>query len=181
MEKIEVVYSEGRLVAPDPDRAPRLYREGFYGRPVGVEKPKTMDFRAPVQLSFYEALYLLEKGRIRVVDPEGRTISYEELLREAERRYEGFRRIYSVYRDLRMRGYVARPGVKFGATFAVYEYGPGIDHAPFLVEVLPEDARISAIDIVGAGRLTHTVRKKLLLALPKAQEIVYLMFSWRRM
>ena len=180
MNRIDVVYIDGRLVAYDPEEAPSLYREGFYGRPVGLEKPKTLDFKLPVELSFYEAVYLAKRGRIRVVEPGGRVVGREELVSEARRRYENFEWVYRVYEDLRERGYVVRPGMKFGSTFAVYRYGPGIDHAPFLVKVPKPGYRITALEIVGAGRLTHTVRKRFLIAVPQKDGIVYLAFRWFR-
>lgn len=181
--KVIVVYSGGRLVAPDPKNAPNLYREGFYGRPLGIVKPKDLKFEAPVQLSFYEALYLIEKGKIKVIDIHGKELSYDDLLRNARRYYKDFDLIYKVYKDLRERGYVVRPGMKFGSTFAVYEYGPGIDHAPFLVEVMKWEDIYSPLDIVRAGRLTHTVRKKLLLATvnPIDNKVRYYIFKWLRL
>ena len=43
---------------------------------------------------------------------------------------------YLVFKKLRDVGYVVSPGIKFGCDFAVYEHGPGIDHAPYLVQVV---------------------------------------------
>jgi len=86
-----------------------------------------------------------------------------------------------VYKDLRDKGYVVRPGMKFGADFAVYEHGPGIDHAPFLVHVLPMNSRLSALEIVRAGRLATTVRKKFIISTinPEGKPIYYV-FTWFR-
>ncbi|TMI37988.1 tRNA-intron lyase, partial [Candidatus Bathyarchaeota archaeon] len=77
-----------------------------------------------------EGLYLLEHKRIGVVD--GRTkkpLGKGVLLGAARETYRGFSAAYQVYKDLREKGYVVTPGIKFGADFAVYEHGPGIDHA----------------------------------------------------
>ena len=180
MEKIEVIYAEGRFIAYDVRKAPLLYKEGFYGRPVGLEKPKTLDFELPIELSFYEALYLLKRGRIRVFNLNGEEMSVEELYSEGIKTYDNFEWVYTVYEDLRERGYVVRPGMKFGATFAVYRYGPGIDHAPFLVKVPKPGYMLSALEIVGAGRLTHTVKKRFLIAVPSENFVKYLSFKWFR-
>ena len=40
-----------------------------------------------------------------------------------------------VYRDLRESGLIVTPGIKFGCDFAVYKYGPGVEHAPYMVSV----------------------------------------------
>ncbi len=179
MSKISVKYSEGRAIAYNPKEAPRLFKEGFYGRPIGIGKPKTLDFEAPVQLSLYEALYLLENDKIEIFNAEGKPMTFNDLISEARKIYEDFDLVYSVYKDLRGKGYIVRPGMKFGTTFAVYEYGPGIDHAPFLVEIMKKDSKLKTTDIVGAGRLTHTVRKKLLLAVVNDDKTVnYYMFRW---
>ena len=72
------------------------------------------------------------------------------------------------------------PGIKFGCTYAVYEKGPGIDHAPYLVSVKGTDEDITSTDIVRAGRLASTVRKRFIIAIPnqKTKNIRYLMFDW---
>ena len=126
-EKPRAVFVGGRAVVWDVKQAARLYREGFYGKFVGVDKPKTPDVERPLELSLIEALYLLEKGRIKLVDAEGRELSVEEVRKLGELHEDGFNYHYRVYKDLREKGYVVRPGLKFGATFAVYRYGPGID------------------------------------------------------
>jgi len=179
MSKISVRYSEGRAIAYNPKEAPRLFKEGFYGRPIGIGKPKTLDFEAPIQLSLYETLYLLENGKIEVFNTDNKPMTFNDILSEAKKIYEDFELVYYVYKDLRKKGYIVRPGMKFGTTFAVYEYGPGIDHAPFLVEIMKKDSKLKTTDIVGAGRLTHTVRKKLLLAVVNDNgDVNYYMFRW---
>lgn len=179
MSKISVRYSEGRAIAYNPKEAPRLFKEGFYGRPIGIGKPKTLDFEAPIQLSLYETLYLLENDKIEVLNTDNKPMTFNDILSEAKKIYEDFELVYYVYKDLRKKGYIVRPGMKFGTTFAVYEYGPGIDHAPFLVEIVKKDSKLKTTDIVGAGRLTHTVRKKLLLAvIDDNGNVNYYMFKW---
>lgn len=179
-ERPEAVLAGGRVVVWDVRQAAKLYKEGFYGKFVGVSKPKTFDVERPLELSLIEALYLLEKGRLRLLDAEGRELSPEEVRELGERSEEVFLDRYRVYKDLRERGYVVRPGLKFGATFAVYKYGPGIDHAPFLVLVVPSSVKLSAIDVVRAGRLSHSVRKKFILATtnPTTRGLNYYMFTW---
>ena len=53
-----------------------------------------------------------------------------------------------VYRELRDRGYIVTPGIKFGSDFAVYEHGPGIDHAPYIIQVMVPKANLTATGIV---------------------------------
>jgi tRNA-intron endonuclease len=81
---------------------------------------------------------------------------------------------------LRGRGYVVSTGIKFGSDFAIYRYGPGIDHAPYLVQVKRSDYTIDSTDIVRAGRLATTVRKSFIVAIPRIEDgrISYLLFRW---
>jgi tRNA-intron endonuclease len=47
----------------------------------------------------------------------------------------------------------------------VYEHGPGIDHAPYLVQVIGEKEKLSATSVVLSGRLATTVRKQFIMAI----------------
>jgi len=171
-----------RVVVWSNEYARRLYKDGFYGKPVNVKKPKSAEeVSPPLELSLAEALYLLENGRLRIFREDGSLVADSELREIAEREYRLFNDLYLVYKDLRDKGYVVKPGMKFGADFAVYQYGPGIDHAPFIVHVVPSNAKLDPIEIVRAGRLSHTVKKKFVIATISGGKVNYYVFSWRRM
>ena len=171
-----------RLIVWDHKAGLGIYRSGFFGKPVGIPKPRPdQDFEVPLLLDLMEGLYLLEHKRIGVVD--GRTkkpLGKGVLLSAARETYRGFSAAYQVYKDLREKGYVVTPGIKFGADFAVYEHGPGIDHAPFIVSVETPDSIMGPFEVVRAGRLATTVRKHFILAIPdtKSGKIRYLVFQW---
>lgn len=180
-ESFEAVLLGSRVVVLDVEKANELYfKRGFFGRFYTVPKPKLPDVRKELELSYFDALYLMEKGVLVVRSTDGRLISREELIAIASSRYENFIDAYAVYKDLREHGYVVKSGLKFGTTFAVYKFGPGIDHAPFLVHVLNYASRLDPLEIVRAGRLSHSVRKKLLLAYrdPSEDKIRYFVFKW---
>ena len=154
------------IIIFDIAQAQYLYKNGFFGRPIGLRKPKSFDFQLPIQLSLFEACYLLEKGNLEIYSLlTNERIDKTKLFDIANSGHPFFVSEYTVYKHLRERGFVVRPGLKFGARFAVYEHGPGIDHAPFLVHVLPSKAEITAIDILRTGRLATTVRKKFIISL----------------
>lgn len=176
--KIEAHLIGNRVIIFNPVQGSELYKNGFFGKPVGIRKPKTFDFDRPLELSLIEAYYLLEQGKIEIYTGN-KKVSTEEFLKLVENLYENFRSKYTVYKDLRKKNFVVRPGLKFGADFGVYEHGPGIDHAPFLVDVLPNTKKISAIEMVRAGRLATSVRKKFIIAtLPLPDKINYFIFTW---
>lgn len=175
---------EDRLIVWDPKEGTEIYKLGFYGKPVGVPKPKTMNFDSPLILDLIEGLYLLEKGVIKVYKRENgvKEVTKDEFIEIAKKAHDRFLEKYLVYRDLREKGFVVTPGIKFGSTYAIYERGPGIDHSPFLVSVMLNEEKVDATDIVRAGRLATTVRKRFIVAIPDLKEgkVRYLMFKWWR-
>jgi tRNA-intron endonuclease len=169
---------DSRLIVWSFEESRRLYGEGYYGKPLGIPKPRE-DFEAPLVLDPIEGIYLLEKGAIHVYSgEERRKVSLTELRTIAEETLEGLNDKYMVYRDLRERGYVVAPGIKYGCDFAVYEKGPGLDHAPFLVKVKGSFDGLTAAEIVEAGRLATTVRKTFIIAMVSGEEISFLSFKW---
>jgi tRNA-intron endonuclease len=170
-----------RLIVWDPKDSVTIYRKGFFGKPVGIPKPKPdQDFSAPLVLDMMEGLFLQEKERIKIVDTKTRKpIPHAKLMKLAAVTYKGFELGYSVYRDLRNQGLIVTPGIRFGSDFAVYEHGPGIDHAPFIVTGRTENDTMGPFEIVLAGRLATTVRKQFTIAVPRKKgKMDYLVFRW---
>jgi len=168
--------ADGRLVVWSVDDSRSLFNTEFYGKPLGNPKPKE-DFDEPLILDLVEGVYLLEKKTI-VVRSKERKITAPSLRKLAREKLEGFDAKYAVYRDLREKGFVVTPGIKYGCDFAVYEHGPGIDHAPYIIQVMSLEDQMSASDIVKAGRLASTVRKTFIAALPCEKGVEYLEFKW---
>ena len=90
--------------------------------------------------------------------------------------YDNFIDKYDIYEDLRDKGWIVRPGLKFGADFAVYEKGPGLDHSPYIIQIMAKTVKLSAIDIVRAGRLANSVKKDFIIA--NALTRTYYRFNW---
>jgi tRNA-intron endonuclease len=141
-----------------------------------------MEFNVPLILDLMEGVYLAEKEALTVVegDQKKKKVSLSKLRQTARRLYEDFDLKYSVYRDLRNHGLVVTPGIKFGCDFAVYKHGPGLEHAPFMVSVKKATDEITATEMVKAGRLATTVRKRFIIAVPdeENEKIRYLIFKW---
>ncbi|MGB9676963.1 MAG: tRNA-intron lyase [Candidatus Bathyarchaeales archaeon] len=180
-KKIEVEFIENFLVVWNPVDGSELYKMGFYGKPVGIPKPKVPEFKVPLILDLMEGLYLAEKKIITIYEgEEKRKVSLKTLRQRARRLYEEFDEKYKVYRDLRDSGLVVTPGIKFGCDFAVYKHGPGVEHAPYMVSVKSAKSEITATEIVKAGRLATTVRKRFIMAVPDLEKgkVRYLIFKW---
>jgi tRNA-intron endonuclease len=179
--KIKVELIENFLVVWNPNDGSQLYKNGFYGKPLGISKPKIPEFKVPLILDIMEGLYLAEKGLITIAEgAKNRKVGLQKLRQKAEQLYEEFNEKYAVYQDLRESGLVVTPGIKFGCDFAVYKYGPGVEHAPYMVSVKNVGSQMSATEIVKAGRLATTVRKRFIIAVPNLEtgEPKYLIFKW---
>jgi len=176
MPALAQLVENNRLVVWDPSQGNALFSEGFYGKPLGIPKPKE-EFDTPLVLDAIEGLYLSETGRLKVQGLDGQMISLKSLRKKAADGIQGFDAKYETYKDLRERGHVVTPGIKYGCDFAVYEHGPGFDHAPYIVQVWSGDQDIEAAEIVKAGRLATTVRKSFILAIVD-EKVRYLEFDW---
>jgi tRNA-intron endonuclease len=180
-KKTEVEFIENFLVVWSPAEGSKLYKMGYYGKPLGIPKPKVPEFNVPLILDLMEGLYLVEKEIVTVYEGlEKRKVSLKKLRQKVKQLYEEFDEKYAVYRDLRDSGLIVTPGIKFGCDFAVYKHGPGVEHAPYMVSVKSAKAEITATEIVKAGRLATTVRKRFIIAVPdlEKEKIRYLMFKW---
>jgi tRNA-intron endonuclease len=180
-KRIEVQLLENFLVVWDSTEGSQLYKNGYYGKPLGIAKPKIPEFNVPLIMDLMEGVYLTEKGTIVVFEGTKKTkVGLAKLKQKAKQLYDEFNEKYAVYQDLRESGLIVTPGIKFGCDFAVYKYGPGVEHAPYMVSVKTPDSNISATEIVKAGRLATTVRKRFIIAVPGLgnEKVKYLIFKW---
>ena len=173
---------ENRIVIWDISDSRALFGSGYYGKPLGIPKPKGTDFDAPLVLDLIEGYYLVEKRRLQLFYIDGKQVSLNEIRKICKKQYVDFDAKYLVFQNLRNKGYIVTPGIKFGCDFAVYEQGPGIDHAPYLVRVFRATDDLTATGVVLAGRLATTVKKQFILAIPKVTErkVDYVGFDWWR-
>lgn len=173
---------DNRIVIWDLADSRTLFGHGYYGKPLGIPKPKGTDFDAPLVLDLIEGCYLAEKGKLKLTRMDGSVVSSTEIKRLCRKQYSDFDSKYLVFQDLRDRGYIVTPGIKFGCDFAIYERGPGIDHAPYLVQVFRATDVLTATGVVLAGRLATTVKKQFILAIPKPRQtkVDYVGFDWWR-
>jgi tRNA-intron endonuclease len=142
-----------KVIARKDSQIQRLIQRGF-----GSDKDESIEF------TLLEALFLFERGTIEVFS-KGKKVERRSIIK-ASGNEEDFLRRYSVYKDLRERGFVVKTGFKFGSHFRVYERGKFSKeaHSAFLVHVMPEDAVMSFPELSRAVRLTQSVKKRMLFA-----------------
>jgi len=169
---------ENRLIVWNTKDAKKLFSEGYYGKPIGIPKPKLNEINVPLILDLIEGYYLMTKTKIQVYENK-KKITIKKMFNVCLEQHHNFEKKFQVYNDFRNKGYIVNPGIKFGCDFAVYEKGPGIDHAPFLVQVYSKNENMTSTDIVLAGRLATSVKKQFILAIPSGKEKVeYIALDW---
>jgi len=133
-----------------------------------------------LNLTFYEALFLLSKGIIRVQDAKTKKeIDFQKLLSSYKATDPNAWAKYLTYRDLRSRGYVVREGFGLGTDFRVYERGEyGTATAKNLVFGIQEGQPVSMDELARTLRYAHSQKKQLVLAvLNRRGEVVYYSLS----
>ena len=145
-------------------KAVELYDESGYGKPLPEDNPNR------VELELVEALFLVEKERLKVFEKDKgkrkKTLKFNDLMEIGTKNVNEFHSQFMVFRDLRERGYLVKTGFKFGAHFRVYERGVKLkrgpkaahEHTKFVVHCVPEESAFSLPEMSRAVRLAHNIR-----------------------
>lgn len=161
------------LILPDSDSENENYLNEI--------RPRIEDDGFPVKeslhLTFEESFFLVfALGCLRVMDFRGKILSIEELWDQFCRDDIYFIQKYVIYHYFRSKGWVVKPGLKFGGDFLLYKQGPPFYHASYIVlvdvidettlERIPEKAmrRMNLKDLIGMERLAESAAKEILLA-----------------
>ncbi len=158
------------VVERDEKLASALYNRSNYG---------TLK-KGELYLSLVEAFFLLEKGKIKVIRGK-KPLDKESFLKLARRYDKRFLIRYTVYKDLRERGYVVKTALKYGADFRVYPKGKkmGEDHSKWVVFVVHESERFNWKNFAAMMRVAHSVRKSLLIAVVDDElDVTYYETDW---
>jgi tRNA-intron endonuclease len=162
-----------RVLTESTNEARELYDKNRFGSVLENGK---------VQLSLMEALYLVEKNRIQI--KEGRKkVKFEDFLKKAQSKEAGFWVKYCVYKDLRIRGYIVKTALKFGADFRVYDRGvkPGEDHARWVVFPVHENSALTWHEFAAKNRVAHSTKKRLLIGIvDEENSVTYYEIRWVR-
>ncbi len=155
-EPIKAVFSNERVLTENSDPARELYNQSRYGEILDDGR---------IQLSLIEALYLIDKKRLHVHDLRGKEISFDAVMKKAQKSEPNFWVRYCVYKDIRNRGYIIKTALKFGADFRIYDRGvkPGEDHARWVIFPVHEGSSLTWYDFSAKNRVAHSTKKRLLI------------------
>jgi len=174
METIKALFSREAVTTENSPQARELHEKSNYGTTM-------QDGR--VKLSLLEAVYLVEKHRLVILDGRKKPISPEKFTAKAARTEHDFWTRYPVFKDFRDRGYVIKTALKFGADFRIYERGvkPGQDHAKWIVYPVKESQKLTWQDFAAKNRVAHSTKKKLLIAVVDDEgDVSYWEVRWLR-
>jgi len=161
------------------ENAGDLYVNGFWGHPLGIEKPDPLKrYDVPLQLPLIEAIYLASKGKLKVRTYDGKDKNLSELREEFSKGRERAKLreiVYTYWRDL---GFIPKAGSKYGVDFLVYERGPGLEHAPYVCLIGGVNDKIRPVDLIRSGRIATSVRKDLVVSLVSGKNVVSYKLTW---
>lgn len=163
---------DGAVVVVDPGAIDELRRRG-YGR-LSDEG---------LVLDPWEALYLVEKGRLKVLDSEdNRELDLQDLLKRLEALDKKTWATYLIYRDLRERGYVVRGGFGRDLMLRLYARGEfGKKPARYIIYGILEGVPVQVSDLEEILRMAQGAKKELILAVVdrRGEVVYYSMSSWK--
>lgn len=173
-ELLKAMFANERVIMENCDEAHELYNKGVYGTVLEDRK---------IQLSLLEALFLMEKNKIIVLDGKNKEIPFEKYMKKATKIEPNFWIRYSVYKDMRSRGYIVKTALKFGADFRVYDRGikPGEDHARWIVYPVHEGATLTWYEFAAKNRVAHSTKKRLMMGVVDDEgDVTYWEIKWMR-
>ncbi len=157
---------ENKVVVWNREEGEKIFKEKYFGK--WIEEDNVVY----LQLMLEEAMMLLERGYIKIFKNE-KELSVQEFFRICCSIDPEFTYKYTVYRDLRQRGFIVKSGFKFGTHFRVYERGVNPyktgeksprEHTKFNVHAVPENIDWSLADLSRFVRLSQNIRARPLLA-----------------
>jgi len=171
---IKAIFAKERVLTEASEAARELYNQSRYGSILESGK---------LQLSLPEALYLMERKKIKILDYKKKKFDIDSFIKKAQKIEPNFWVRYSVFRDIRNRGYIIKTALKFGADFRVYDRGikPGEDHAKWIVYPVHESSTTTWYEFAAKNRVAHSTKKRLLIGIVDDEgDVTYYEIRWVR-
>ena len=165
-EKIATAeFLDNKLIIFDEKQGMAVFSEKFFGKWIEEEKTKYL------QLSLEEGMILLERELIDI-NVKGKPIDVKKFYALCFKTDKEFPQKYTVYNNLRNRGFIVKSGFKFGTHFRVYDRGVNPyksgsketkEHTKYNVHSVPENHTMSYQEWSRYVRLSQNIRAKALL------------------
>ena len=160
-------FAENKAVVWNKEEGNRIYSEKYFGKWIEEEKASYL------QLSLEEAMLLIERAHIKILDA-GNPFTAQTFYARCVGVDKEFPHKFTVYRDLRNRGYIVKSGFKFGTHFRVYDRGVNPyktggketkEHTKYNVHAYPENHVLTPQEWSRYVRLSHNIRATALMAI----------------
>jgi len=138
--------------------------------------------KGKIEYSGAEALYLVSRAKMELLSGS-KKLGEEDLLRKLKSKDKRIDVKFSVFSDLRDKGYIVKTALKFGAEFRVYDKGvkPGDDHAKWILYTARENEKMNWHDFSAKNRVAHSTKKKLLIGIVDDEDdVTYYEAGWVR-
>ncbi len=168
-EKIKAVFT-GETIYSNKKSAFTLYEKSRFGEPK----------EGKILYSFPEALFLAEKKKIEITEGK-KKIGFDKLLEKLKHIDKRIETKYSVFKDMRSRGYIVKTALKFGAEFRIYDKGakPGEEHAKWILYPVKEQETLTWHEFAAKNRVAHSTRKNLLIGIvDEENDVTYYEVKW---
>ena len=173
MKDIKAFFSDGVVFSNMSNESKSLYDKSRFGE---LKRKK-------IYYSLLEAAYLIENGKIDVLDGHNKIIDFDKFVKKAKKTENNFWVRYLVFKDMRSRGYIVKTALKFGADFRVYDRGikPGQDHAKWILYPIHENNVLTWHEFSAKNRVAHSTKKKLLIGIiDEEQDCTYYEIAWTK-
>lgn len=144
------------IIIEDISEASQIYSKGYFGMPQSG---------GGLKLSLIESIYLVEAGKLKVFKGS-QPQNLDRLFTLGNKTVENFEILFTVYRDLRQRGYVVKKGSP-PLDFRVLPRGgiPGKEPSKFWVLAMSERSEFDIRRMIATVEKVRKAKKKLLLAI----------------
>mgnify|MGYP001619812035 CR=1 FL=1 len=166
---VKAIFS-GENIYSNKKEAFALYEQSRFGEPK----------EGKVYYSFYEALFLIDKGKLTIEYKKSK-LGFDKILDKLKDLDKKIETKYSVFKDMRSRGYIVKTALKFGAEFRVYDKGvkPGEEHARWILYPVKESETLTWHDFSAKNRVAHSTKKNLLIGIvDEENDVTYYQVSW---
>lgn len=133
-----------------------------------------------IKYTLSEGLFLVQNKKMDIYQ-NNKLLTPEQIIQKFTRMNKKFPVKYAVFKDLRMKGYVVKTALKFGAEFRAYEKGkkPGKEHSKWIVFTDHENNKTTWHEFAAKNRVAHSTKKHVLLAIvDEENQITYYEIKW---
>ena len=87
---------ENRLIVWDVEDSKKLFSQGYYGKPIGIPKPKLDEIDVPLVLDLIEGYYLMSKSNIQIYK-NNKKITMKKMFDICQVQHHNFEKKIQVY------------------------------------------------------------------------------------